>query len=340
MTTAVGSDFPLTSDIPRRFSGCASVPAHDLPHLAVMDNKSNQDTRPSRGISAFLNWYDRQGRDLPWRFTTDPYQVLVSEIMAQQTQISRVLPFFQPWLALFPDWKTLAEAESAEVIRAWSGLGYNRRALMLRNIARQVVENGAPASEAEWLELKGIGPYTAAALTVFSLGQRAVPVDTNIRRAAGRWFLGEPWPENQIDQLLREVLGKTISRMKRFADFFQALFDLGATICLKRPKCPSCPVMNHCSAAETVSGETWVPPARKPSGERVRPGKKHPDRIFRGRILKAVQQSARGLSISEIGQWIDPGFENGHDEDWVKNMVTRLETDGLVKVARGKVKLP
>ncbi|HNV71578.1 MAG TPA: A/G-specific adenine glycosylase, partial [Candidatus Ozemobacteraceae bacterium] len=181
-----------------------------------------------------LDWYDQKGRDLPWRETSDAYRVLVSEIMAQQTQIARVLPFFEHWLIRFPDWRRLAKAEVAEVIRAWSGLGYNRRALTLQNIAKQVVERGLPASETEWLELKGVGPYTAAALTVFALGQRAVPIDTNIRRVTGRWLLGVPLPELSHDRHLRTVLAPMVGRLKRFADFFQALFDLGATVCVKK----------------------------------------------------------------------------------------------------------
>ncbi len=295
---------------------------------------------PVTAAKHLLAWYDRQGRELPWRRTTDPYRVLVSEVMAQQTQISRVLPFYERWLSRFPDWVTLAKASTAEVIMCWSGLGYNRRALMLQNIARQVVERGIPSSEEEWLELKGIGPYTAAALTVFSLGTRAVPIDTNIRRVVGRWLLGVPMPELSHDQRVREILTPVVDRLKRFADFFQALFDLGATICLKKPKCPSCPLYTCCSAAGIVEDESWKPPPRRPSGERIRPGKRYPDRIFRGRILRQIQAAGGGLLIAKLGPLIDNEYDPEHDAEWVTSMLARLEKDGLIRIEKRTVRLP
>lgn len=156
-------------------------------------------------VVKLLKWYDKHGRDLPWRKTRDPYCILVSELMLQQTQVPRVLVFYPRWLATFPDWHALASASNADVIKAWAGLGYNRRALMLRDIAKQVVEKGVPQSEEAWRELKGIGPYTSAALAAFSLHHRTMPVDTNIRRVLARVLLGKPFPDLKDDDVIRDA---------------------------------------------------------------------------------------------------------------------------------------
>src|SRR5688572_3982677 len=111
-----------------------------------------------------LHWFDHEGRKLPWRDTRDPYRILVSEIMLQQTQVSRVIDFYRAWMKQFPTWNALAKASNSEIIHAWAGLGYNRRGLMLRDIAKQIVHDGIPKSREAWLALKGVGPYTADAL--------------------------------------------------------------------------------------------------------------------------------------------------------------------------------
>src|SRR5262249_19749772 len=138
-----------------------------------------------------LTWYARQGRDLPWRQTSDPYHILVSEMMLQQTQVERVLPKYREFLARFPTLNALAEASTAEVIRAWAPLGYNMRAVRLQAIARQVVADYGgrlPADEADLLKLKGVGRYTAGALACFAFRQQTPTVDTNIRRVLQRLF--------------------------------------------------------------------------------------------------------------------------------------------------------
>jgi A/G-specific adenine glycosylase len=185
-----------------------------------------------RGL--LLAWYSQNGRDLPWRATRDPYAILVSEVMLQQTQVDRVVPRYLRWLERWPTVAALASASTAEVIVEWQGLGYNRRAVSLHRAARAVAESGWPD---DLTELPGVGPYTAAAVGNFAFGRDALPVDTNIRRVQERTGAG-------FD-----------------GSCAQALFDLGATVCLARvPRCAVCPL-----AAACPSRGRRFEPARKQS---------------------------------------------------------------------------
>jgi A/G-specific adenine glycosylase len=167
-----------------------------------------------------LAWYAENRRDLPWRRTRDPYAILVSEVMLQQTQVERVIPRWHAWLERWPTAESLAAAPAGEVIVAWQGLGYNRRALSLHRAARHVAERGWPD---DLTELPGVGPYTAAAVGNFAFGRDVLPVDVNVARVQER--TGE-----QFDAVCA-----------------QALFDLGATICLARiPRCGECPLGRAC----------------------------------------------------------------------------------------------
>jgi A/G-specific adenine glycosylase len=177
-------------------------------------------------------WFAKHGRDLPWRHTRDPYAILVSEVMLQQTQSDRVVPRYLAWLERWPTVEALAEAPAAEVIRAWQGLGYNRRAINLHRAARAVASRGWPT---DLTELPGVGPYTAAAVRCFALGDDVLPVDVNVER-------------------VRRRTGHEFS-----SAVAQALMDLGATICLaRRPRCAACPL-----AAECRSRGIREEPARK-----------------------------------------------------------------------------
>lgn len=278
-----------------------------------------------------LRWYDRAGRALPWRETHNPYRILVSEIMLQQTQVQRVLVFYARWLEQFPDWKTLAQATNADVIRAWAGLGYNRRALMLRDIAKAVIDQGVPDSEEAWRTLKGIGPYTAAALSVFSLGQRAAPIDTNIRRVIARVFFGIPYPDLSKDEHLKKAM-LTLMKTKRFQDIPQAIFDLATLVCTKAPNCTTCPLRANCKAAPRfLSGNIKIPRATiVKARENKHREKPFPDRIYRGRILSVVRIHPKGILVSEIGPLIDPSYDSTHDDAWVLRIIERLMRDQLV----------
>ena len=172
------------------------------------------------GSELLLAWYARSGRDLPWRATQDPYAILVSEVMAQQTQIERVVPRWEAWVARWPTVEALAAASPADVIREWQGLGYNRRALSLHRAAQQVAEHGWPD---DLTELPGVGRYTANAVGCLAFGRDVLPVDVNVRR-------------------VQERTGHAFD-----ARAAQALMDLGATVCLARvPRCGVCPLADGC----------------------------------------------------------------------------------------------
>ena len=167
-----------------------------------------------------MAWFRENGRDLPWRGTTDPYAVLVSEVMLQQTQVERVVPRWERWLERWPTAHALAAAPAAEVIREWQGLGYNRRALALHRAAQHVAAHGWPD---DLTKLPGVGRYTADAVACFAFGRDVLPVDVNVRR-------------------IQERTGASFTAAEA-----QALMDLGATVCLARvPRCEECPLARAC----------------------------------------------------------------------------------------------
>lgn len=193
-------------------------------------------------------WYGQHQRDLPWRRTRDPYAIAISEVMLQQTQVSRVQPKYEAWIERWPTPQALAAASTSAVLRAWSGLGYNRRALWLREAARQVVSryNGQwPTDPAELLTLKGFGPYTAAAISIFSTDASLVAFDTNINRIYNRVFGGV----QGVSASKRERLALTTKPLSKNDLWHHALMDLGAIVCLARqPKCLECPLRDICRA--------------------------------------------------------------------------------------------
>jgi A/G-specific adenine glycosylase len=213
-----------------------------------------------------LEWYERAGRKLPWRETDDPYAILVSEMMLQQTQVDRVLPKYREFLERFPTLAALAEAPTAEVIRAWAPLGYNMRAVRLQAIARQVVaEYGGqiPASVAELLKLKGVGRYTAGAIACFAHQQQVATVDTNIRRVLHRLFIGIEKPEAPLREDDTWRLAEAALPAGEAYRWNQALMDLGATICsAAAPACESCPMQRVCAAYQEVGQYTLFPSSK------------------------------------------------------------------------------
>ena len=198
------------------------MPHRHPPGRATRTNRSASDGAPtlSRVEELLLAWYDASGRDLPWRSTRDPYAILVSEVMLQQTQVDRVVPRYERWLERWPTAAALAAASPADVIREWQGLGYYRRAVNLHRAARVIAQHGWPD---DLTELPGVGRYTADAVAAFALGEPVVPEDTNVRR-------------------VQERTGH------RFGpECGQALMDLGATVCLARiPRCGVCPLAEAC----------------------------------------------------------------------------------------------
>ena len=197
-----------------------------------------------------LGWYRKNGRTLPWRTTEDPYHILVSEVMLQQTQVDRVLPKYHEWLGKYPSLEALAEAPIAEVTETWRPLGYNIRPRRLHSIARESVEKygGALPSDAETLlSFKGIGQYTAGAILSFAFRKRAAILDTNVARVLYRVFVGAGDPKGHATtRHLWAVSGVLVPR-KHVFDFNQAIMDFGAMACTARkPKCLVCPMASMC----------------------------------------------------------------------------------------------
>jgi A/G-specific adenine glycosylase len=224
-----------------------------------------------------LEWYPQVRRPLPWRATKDPYALLVSEVMLQQTQASRVVPYYEAFLARFPDAEILAKATARDVLEAWSGLGYNRRALQLQAAARMVARDGWPD---DLTELPGVGPYTAAAVGSFAWDRDEPALDTNARRVIER-IDAVSYAPAALARRAAELLPAG-----RGADFNQAMMELGATVCRPRaPRCPDCPVRGGC-ATHAAGGP--VPAPRRRGAERFEDS----DRWARGRILAALLAGA------------------------------------------------
>jgi A/G-specific adenine glycosylase len=218
--------------------------------------------------AAVLAWYHRVRRDLPWRRTRDPYAILVSEVMLQQTQVARVVPRYLEWIERWPTAEALAAASRAEVLAAWVGLGYNRRALALHAAAELVARDGWPD---DLRSLPGVGPYTAAAVGSFAFGAEVAAVDTNARRVAERLGHGTP------DALLPPG---------RAAEWNQAAMELGATVCTARaPRCDACPVATWCASA-------GAPVASRASG-RAPQRFEDTNRWVRGRVVAALAAGER-----------------------------------------------
>jgi A/G-specific adenine glycosylase len=202
---------------------------------------------------SLLAWYRRHGRDLPWRNTRDPYEILVSEVMLQQTQVKRVLEYYPRFLARYPTAEELAAASESAVREAWDGLGYYRRARNLHRTARQVAERHGgrfPATPEELVRLPGIGRYTAGAVASFAFGADAAILDTNAARVLSRVFGPGRNAARRTARLW--ALAAAAIPPGRAYPFNQGIMDLGATICTaRRPACPRCPVRRACRTGRT-----------------------------------------------------------------------------------------
>ena len=197
-----------------------------------------------------LAWYRTHGRDLPWRKTDDPYHILVSEMMLQQTQVDRVLPKYSEWLEKYPSLQALAAASESDVSATWRPLGYNIRPQRLHTIARESVERYGgrlPSDEATLLSFKGIGAYTAGAIRSFAFGQRAAILDTNVARVLFRIFVGRGDQKARATRKHLWTVSEALVPRKHIFDFNQGLMDLGALVCVARkPKCLICPMTKMC----------------------------------------------------------------------------------------------
>ena len=269
-----------------------------------------------------LRWYARSGRALPWRRTRDPYAILVSEVMLQQTQVARVIPAYTSFLGRFPTLAALARASLGDVLRAWAGLGYNRRAQGLHRAAR-IATAGLPR-DAEALDaLPGIGAYTAGAVACFAHGARVAFADTNVRRVLGRIVLGRVASEREAVAIDSELMPRDA------ATWHQALMDLGATVCVARaPRCGECPVRAGCLSRDAVdsarlrghasaTAKTQTPFATS-------------DRRVRGRIIAQLREGDRSVAA----------LRRELADARVERLVATLMREGLIERHGARLGLP
>ncbi len=246
-------------------------------------------------VRRLLSWYRAHRRDLPWRRTSDPYRILVSEIMLQQTQVDRVVPKYREFMRRYPSIETLAAASVDTVRETWFPLGYNIRPVRLHAIAREVVEKfdgRVPDDRAALLDLKGIGPYTAGAVLSFAYRRRAPILDTNVRRVLQRVFYGRPdgGGSKRPDAGLWRLAGEILPRTSAY-DLNQAMMDLGATVCVARtPRCAICPLQTICRAFPSFAR---VARAAHASDRRALPG--HPPAAASSRaVSRRTSRKDRG----------------------------------------------
>jgi len=307
----------------------------------MVDGASLEETR-----ERVLAWFAEAGRDLPWRATRDPYRVLVAEVLAQQTQAARAAAAWPRFLERFPDVATLAAAAPAEVLRAWQGLGYNRRALALHRTAQAVEERGGWPDTIEGLAaLPGVGPYTARAVACFALGRRVAPVDTNVARVLARSLAGAD--PAQLTPAARQRLadealpppahGSAVpgapDRSGSAWTWSSALMDVGALHCRPRPRCEGCPLAPSCR---------WraLGPAAPPPRPRAQAPFATSDRRWRGAVVRALAAAPDGLDRAALADAVQAAAAD-RPAGWFDTLLARLEAEGMVATAAdGRLRLP
>jgi A/G-specific adenine glycosylase len=279
---------------------------------------------------SLLQWYKRNARPLPWRKTRNPYRVLISEIMLQQTQVSRVLQMYPKFIRRFPNFHILARAGTGDVIRAWAGMGYNNRAVRLHQAANRVIQDYAgrlPADIDLLRQLPGIGRYTAHAIACFSFGQHTAVVDTNVRRILARLF-----PKLFRSQDEWELAESILPRRKAY-EWNQALMELGSMFCTSaNPDCTGGPLNRYCPSAFQIHRRLKI---KKRKNDCVL----IPDRIYRGRVVALVRtfsphqqiESLRLLKILQLGA-------AKRNQRWFSSILTGLQRDGLIQIHTQRMK--
>jgi A/G-specific adenine glycosylase len=273
---------------------------------------------------ALIEWYERDHREFPWRETDDPYAILVSEVMSQQTQLSRVEDAWHAFLDRWPSTAALAAADRADVVGFWSShsLGYNNRAKYLHEAANQVEETydgEFPETPAELSELMGVGPYTANAVASFAFNNGDAVVDTNVKRVLYRAF-DVPDDDSVFEEAATDLLPDGESRV-----WNNAIMELGGVACGKSPKCDEaeCPWREWCAAY--ASGDFSAPDVPEQSsfeGSR---------RQKRGRVVGALREHGE-LELDELGPRVRVDYGGDTGREWLRDLVGDLESDGLVEV--------
>jgi A/G-specific adenine glycosylase len=288
--------------------------------------------RPALYRDRIRRWYLRNGRQLPWRRTNDPYRIVVSEIMLQQTQVRRVLVKYPEFLARFPSFAALARASQAEVVRAWSGLGYNNRAVRLHRLALKVREmpgERLPRTAGELARLPGIGRYTAHAILCSAFGRRVPAVDINVRRFYSRLFWRMPATDSlRTEEEIWNLAWRILPRQRVYA-WSQALMDLGAMVCTSRtPQCDECPVGRLCRSRTFMKRGGHRTARKEPSWNGI------PDRIHRGKVVEALCSSGGRLTVDAVRKVL-ASHGRRPPEGWLVRLLGGLERDGVIRSGAG-----
>jgi A/G-specific adenine glycosylase len=281
-----------------------------------------------------ISWFEENGRDLPWRRTRDPWRVLVSEVMLQQIQVQRALPFYERFLARFPTVETLADASLAEAIQVWGNLGRYRRIVYLHKTARIVMQEhdgSLPSDPKELVKLPGIGPYTAGAVACFAYERDASFLDTNMRRVLHRYYFGLAGSTTATDKELMTIATDLVPPNRGW-HWNQALMETGALICTaRRPHCEDCPLREGCRARAEATSVGWPRPERKILSYKY----EESNRYYRGRVLAELREASHsdgeGIAVRELGRRIKQDFDE-QDPSWLLAAVESLRQDGLAKV--------
>ncbi len=286
---------------------------------------------------AVFAWYRRHGRhELPWRKTWRPYTIVVSEMMLQQTTVPTVIPRYRAFLRTFPSWRALSRAAPADVLRAWRGLGYNRRALYLHESAKIIVQrynSRLPRDPKVLRALPGFGAYMSRAVVIFSYNAPYAAVDVNIARLLSRWGIcASDATPTQYEAAAMQMLPERRSRQ-----WHGALMDFASAICRRRtPRCDRCPVATQCASAFASfenSRQIKTEPTRMECGVQI------PRRIYRGRIVDVLRDVPQGLSRDTLGVRIKQDYRSAIDGVWLDNILKTLASEGIVTVQSARWRL-
>lgn len=291
------------------------------------------ETKVEAVRSTLISWYEVNGRALPWRRTRDPWSILVSEVMLQQIQVKRAIPFYEAFLARFPTALALAEAPLSEAIKVWGDLGRYRRVVSLHKTARILVkefDGEIPSDRKVLVGLPGIGSYTAGAVACFAFEEDAAFLDSNVRRVLHRLFFGAEVPEQFATERELQRLAETMVPRGRGWKWGQSSIEFGATQCTTRkPLCEVCPLSALCAAQPMIRGLL----ASLPRGEKATYRYEGSNRYYRGRVLAALREAPEeGVPLRELGEGLREGFAE-QDLPWLRHVVESLEKDGLVRVS-------